>query len=222
MLTDEDHHADLDEQPQPPTIHKPPPIFIHWVINYDEMINSMNEVAEVEQFRTKSMANNVIKLTCITPDTYRSLIKHFKDKDIYYHTYQLKEERAYRVVLKYLQHTTDVEDIRQELFALGHVARNIVNVHHWLTKEPLSLFVVDLELAKNNKDIYNLTAIQNKIIHIEPPRMNRIHIPQCTRCQHYGHTQDVSTTDTHKMSALQTHTLILQQTICVRQMRWPA
>jgi len=27
-----------------------------------------------------------------------------------------------------------------------------------------------------------------------------------TRCQHYGHTQDVSTTDTHKMSALRTHT----------------
>jgi len=77
-------------------------------------------VAEVEQFCTKRMANNVIKLTCTIPDTYRSLIKHFKDKDIYYHTYQLKEERADRVVLKYLHHTTDVDDIRQELFGLGH------------------------------------------------------------------------------------------------------
>ena len=129
------------------------------------MITSINEVAEVEQFRTKSMANNVIQLTCTTPDTYRSLIKHFKDKDIYYHNYQLKEERAYRIVLKYFHHTTDVEDIRKELFALGHVARNLVNVRHRLTKEPLNLFFVDLEPAKNNKDIYNLTAIQNKIIH---------------------------------------------------------
>jgi hypothetical protein len=153
------------------------------------MINSMNEVAEVEQFRTKSMTNNVIKLMCITLDTYRSLIKHFKDKDIYFHTYQLKEERAYRVILKYLHHTTNVEDIRHELFALGHVARNIINVRHRITKESLNLFFVDLEPAKNHKDIYNLTAIQNKIIHIEPPRMNKIHIPQCTRCQHYGHTR---------------------------------
>jgi hypothetical protein len=69
MLTDEDHHADLDEEPQPPTIHKPPPIFIHGVINYDEMIKCINEVAEVEQFSTNSMANNAIKLTCTTPDT---------------------------------------------------------------------------------------------------------------------------------------------------------
>jgi len=37
MLTDEDHRAYLDEQPQQPTIHKPP-IFIHGVVNYDEMI----------------------------------------------------------------------------------------------------------------------------------------------------------------------------------------
>ena len=48
MLTDEDHHADQEKQPQPPIIHKHPPIFIHGVINYDEMIKSINEVAETE------------------------------------------------------------------------------------------------------------------------------------------------------------------------------
>jgi hypothetical protein len=93
------------------------------------------------------------------------------------------------MVLKYLHHTIVVEDIRQELFTLRHMARNIVNVRHRLTKEPLNIFFVDLEPAANNKDIYNIRAIQNKIIRIEPPRTNKNHIPQCTRCQHYGHTQ---------------------------------
>jgi len=141
------------------------------------------------------MANNVIKLTCMTPDTYRNIIKHSpppppppKKKGIHYNTYQLKEETAHRVVLKYLHHTTEVEDIRQELFALGHVVRNI-NVHHRLTKEPLNRFFIGLEPATNNKDIYNIMAIQNKIIHIEPPRTNKKHIPQCVRCQQYGHTR---------------------------------
>jgi 3-methyladenine DNA glycosylase AlkC len=100
------------------------------------MIKSISEIAEDEQYYTKSMANNVFKLTCTTPDTYSTLIKHFKEKGVHYHTYQLMGERAYRVVLKYLHHTTDVEDIRQELFALGHVVRNIVNFHHRLMKEP--------------------------------------------------------------------------------------
>ena len=63
----------------------------------------------------------------------------------------MKEERAYRVVLKYLHHTTEVE-----VFALGHVARNKVKVHHRLRKEPLNLFFVHLEPANNNKDIYNI------------------------------------------------------------------
>jgi hypothetical protein len=39
------------------------------------MIKSISEVAEDEQYFTKSMANNVIKLTCTTPDTYHNLIK---------------------------------------------------------------------------------------------------------------------------------------------------
>ena len=68
------------------------------------------------------MANNVIKITCLTPETNRTLIKHFKDTNVFYHTCQLKEERAYRMVLKYLHHTTDVEEIRQNLLQQGHVA----------------------------------------------------------------------------------------------------
>jgi len=146
-------------------------------------------MVEDEQYFTKSMANNVIKLTSFTPDTYRSLIKHFKENGIFSHTYQLKEERAYRVVLKYLHHSTDVKNIRQELLEMGHVARNIINAHHKQTKEPLNLFFVDLEPADNNKDVYNITALQNKIILIEPPWANKKHVPQCVRCQQHGHTR---------------------------------
>jgi hypothetical protein len=40
---------------------------------------------EEDQYFTKSLANNVIKLTCKTPDTYRSIVKHFKKHDIFPH-----------------------------------------------------------------------------------------------------------------------------------------
>jgi len=93
------------------------------------------------------------------------------------------------MVLKYLHHTTETEDIRQDLLQQGHVARNIVKVRHRITEEPLNLFFIDLEPATNNKEIDKITAIQNKIIHIEPPRTNKNHIPQCARCQQYGHTR---------------------------------
>ena len=58
------------------------------------------------------------------------------------------------MVLKYLRHSTGIEDIRQDLLEQGHVSRNIVNARHKITKEPLNLFFIDLEPAKNNKAIY--------------------------------------------------------------------
>ena len=119
-------------------------------------------------------------------------------KKTFFHTYQLKDERAYRVVLKYLHHTTDIEEIRQDLLEQGHVARNIVNARHRTTKEPLNLLFIDLEPTTNNKTIYNITATQDKIIHFEPPRLTRI------------------TYSMHTVPALRTYAQLLQQTVCMR------
>jgi hypothetical protein len=167
---------------------RPPPIFIYDVINYPRMINHFAEVAEEETYSTKSMANNIIKINCNTPDTYRKLISFMKDRNIVYHSYQPKEDRSYRVVIRHLHHTVDTQDIANELAELGHKVRNILNAKHRQTKEPLNLFFVDLEPAANNKDIFHIKSLQNKIIEIEPPNKPR-HIIQCTRCQLYGHSK---------------------------------
>ena len=37
--------------------------------------------------------------------------------------------------------------------------------------------------------MYDIMALQNKVIQTEPPRANKRNIPQCTRCQQYGHTR---------------------------------
>jgi len=83
-----------------------------------------------------SLANNVIKINCVTPETYRKLVKFFKESNIFYRTYQLNEERTYRIVIKYLHRSTDTEDIRQELFEIRHNVRNIINAQNRTTKKP--------------------------------------------------------------------------------------
>jgi len=149
----------------------------------------LTEAVEEEQFLTKSLTNNVIKIMCLTSDTYRKIVKHCKEKNAYYHTYQLKEERAFRVVLKHLHHSSDLDDIKQELCSQGHIVLNIINVKHRTTKEPLNIFYIDIEPAANNKDIYSIQAIQNKLIQFQPPHSTKQNTPQCMRCQHYGHTK---------------------------------
>jgi len=51
------------------------------------------------------------------------------------------------------------------------------------------MFFVDLEPAENNKEIYNIKALQKKIIKTQPPRVNENVTIQCLRCQQYGHTK---------------------------------
>nr|CAI5850793.1 unnamed protein product [Callosobruchus analis] len=151
------------------------------------MVNKLRGILEDEQYYTKSLADNVVKINCATPESYRKLVREFRQNNIFHHTYQLKEERAYRVVIRYLHHSTKIGDIKDELEKLGHKVRSILNVQHRITKEPLNLFFVDLEPAENNKDIYNITGLQNKIIQVEPPRVKKNNIIQCMRCQQYGH-----------------------------------
>jgi hypothetical protein len=93
-------------------IHKRPPVFVHGVINYGGMIKRMRDTAEDEQYCTKCPANNIIEISCVTPDTYRKQFRYCKENNIFYRTYQLKVETAYRFVIKYLHHSTDTEDTR--------------------------------------------------------------------------------------------------------------
>jgi hypothetical protein len=96
-------------------IPKPPPIFIYVVVNYNKMVNKLTEVIEQEQYSTKSMADNIIEINCTAPETYRKLVGFLKDNNIVHHTYQLNEERAFWVVIKYLQHSVNTKEIENQL-----------------------------------------------------------------------------------------------------------
>jgi hypothetical protein len=80
-----------------------------------------------------------------TPDSYCKLIKHLQEDKIIYHTNQMKQERAYRIVIRNLHCLTPTAQITAELEKQGHKVRNILNVKHRITKGLLSLFFIDLE-----------------------------------------------------------------------------
>lgn len=167
----------------------PPPIYIYGVTDYRKMVIQIRNCLEDEQYTTKSLANNTIRINCNIAESYRKLIRYFKEENIIHHSYQLKEDRAYRVVIKHLHNSIPTADIADELTKLGHKVRNIINGRHRTTKEPLNLFFVDLEPANNNKEIYNIEKLQNTNVKIEPPHKTKNDIVQCIRCQLYGHSK---------------------------------
>jgi PAX-interacting protein 1 len=113
------------------------------------------------------MANNIIKINCHSAETYRKMIAFMKENNVIYYSYQPKNGRSYKIVIKHLHHSVKLEDITDELSGLCHKFRNIINAKHRQTKESLNLFFVDLEPAEINKEVYKIRSLQNKIIEIE-------------------------------------------------------
>jgi hypothetical protein len=58
--------------------------------------------------KTKTMANNVVKINMNMAETYRKVVRLMKDSNIIYHTYQLKDDKPYWVVIRNLHHSLPI------------------------------------------------------------------------------------------------------------------
>jgi len=148
---------------------QPPPIFIYGVLNYKKMIDNLSNITEEETYQCKILKNDTVKINTLNPDTYRKLIRHLNSGEIIHHTHQMKQDRAYRVVIRNLHYSIPIDEIKEELQKKGHAVRNILNTRHRVNKYPLSMFYVDLEPKENKKEIYNLQCLNNMKINVEPP-----------------------------------------------------
>lgn len=91
-------------------------------------------------------------------------------------------------MIRHLHHSVDHSEIKTALGELGYEVRNVVNIRHWKTKDPLPLFFVDMEPNVNNKSIYEIESLLHTRIQVEAPRPRSDPI-QCERCQRYGYTK---------------------------------
>lgn len=168
-------------------ISKPPPIFVDGVKQIKPLTDLLKTLTQNE-YEIKTLANDQVKISLNTSEKYTQVIKALAEKKTEFHTYQLKENRPFRTVLRNLHQTTDINEIKQELLSQGHTVTNISNIRQRNTKKPIPLFFIDLKPSENNKDIYKIEFLLNTKVKFEPPHQKR-EIPQCTRCQRYGHTK---------------------------------
>jgi hypothetical protein len=184
LMEPETDQTQTRTQPTPP---KPPPIFVAGVHNIQPLHDLLIKIA-VDAFELKVLQENQVKIQPKSPDAYRTIIKALAEKNTEFHTYQPKVDRSYRTVLRGLHYSTDTQDIRAAIESHGHIVVNVFNIRQARSNTPLPLFFVDLKPNENNKEIYLLRTLLYTKITFEPPRPKRT-IPQCTKCQRYGHTQ---------------------------------
>jgi hypothetical protein len=141
-----------------------------------------------DEFKFKVLQDNQVKIQPKSSNKYTIIIKALAEKRTQFHTYQPKADRHFRTVLQGLHYSTNIQDMKSEIESLGHTVMNIFNIKQSRTNTPLSLFFVDLKPSPNNKDIYLIETLHYTKIIFEPPRPKRT-IPQCSKCQRYGHTK---------------------------------
>lgn len=161
---------------------------VYGVTNYNKMLADFKTILPLDKIRCKSFSNKRVEVKTNEIEEYRKLVKHLQSSNLEYHTYQIKSERPFRVVIRNLHHSLQAQDIALALVEKGHQVRNIVNIKHRVTKQPLPLFFIDIERNSNNQEIYKLQYLLNMRINVEAPHIKH-EIVQCARCQLYGHTK---------------------------------
>jgi len=131
---------------------KTPPIFIARVHNI-KPLNKLLVAVSGDDFELKLLNGNQVKVQPKSADKYRTIINALIEKHMEFHTYQPKEERCFRTVLRDMHYSTDEEDIKTAIEHQGHTVINVHNITQQRTIIPPSLLFVDLKPNANNRHL---------------------------------------------------------------------
>lgn len=168
-------------------VRAPPPIIIDGVKSYQMFYDSLTETQPTESFTAKMMNGDCVKINAITDDSYRAIAKFLTEKDYLWHTYENKQARPIRVVVKKLHSSCQPDRIKDDLISQGLKIEKVDHKLSWKSKEPLNMFVLSFHNDEDVNKIYATKHILGCKIEIHPLKNPKL-IPQCKRCQAYGHT----------------------------------
>ncbi|XP_013181502.1 PREDICTED: nucleic-acid-binding protein from mobile element jockey-like [Papilio xuthus] len=163
---------------------KPPPIYIQapdkWPMIQSAMSNKFKVVA--------AATAQGIRMQLETAEAFRFVTRFLQEKEVYYHTYTLAEERILRVVIKRIPKEIPVEYVAQSLKDQKFPVISVFRMTNRRSKSPIDLVQVHLELSPEGKAIFDVKSICGLSgLIVEPPRKNGLP-GQCHKCQLYGHS----------------------------------
>lgn len=171
-------------------LKKPPPIVLYGIQDTSKLTELIDSVLSKVDYTYRFVTKNQLRVNCTTIDAYKKLIEVVREKKLIGHTFTRKDERPYRIVIKNLHPTTPTDAIIEAVESTGNkVKGKIINARYGPNKTPLSTWFVNLEPSPNNGQIKQLKYIYHTSVTIEDPIRKR-EIPQCKRCQQYGHTKN--------------------------------
>lgn len=177
------------DPPSTPTTDKPkikiPPIFLP-TSNYQEVTKDLKSITK-NNFTTSSSVDK-LKINLTTVDDYRNVTEYYNINKVDYYTYQDPTTRPLSVVIKNVPISLTIDEIKDDLTAKGIFVKCLTRLRN-KNRQPTLVVAAELEHNESSKQIFKVEHICHAIIRIEP-RKNNNTIPQCYRCQRFGHTRN--------------------------------
>lgn len=140
------------------------------------------------------MNNNQLKINVNSETEYRELTKTMNETKQQWHTYENKQDRPIRIMVRDMHPTCDTEEIKAELEQKGFKILTVENKLKRIKENGqykyirLPLFMLTFDKSEDIKKIHEIRELANMKVRTEMFKTGKL-IPQCKRCQRYGHTQ---------------------------------
>lgn len=176
----------------------PPPIMISGLAMFGEL-KSIVEKCTNKACKYTSYNKDNWKVIVEDADAYRSVTEELNKKKIQWHSYENKATRSIKVVARGLHSSCVAKEIVEDLIQKGFQALDANNlIKNEIVKDStgvsttkkrsLPLFMLTFENKESLDKIYSIKSIMGIVVKIEPLRKSKT-VPQCKRCQAFGHTQ---------------------------------
>lgn len=182
----ENDSDESDSTPVQPRLIKPPPLFVHEVHKYKQLVSDLQKIAS-SKFTTL-MKNNLVKVNTSSVDDYRLLVKFFKENNIQYHTFRDPSSKVKNAVIKNVPTDYSDEEIAADLEAQGIIASKVTRLYR-KDRSPMPIVAVEVADSLILNELFKITTLFNALVFVEL-RSKSSSVVRCKRCQLTGHTRN--------------------------------
>jgi hypothetical protein len=169
----------------------PPPIILSECSDF----NALSKVIGKDiSYQSRLLNNEQVKLNVRDEEEYRAITKAMNDNNVQWHTYENKQTRPIRVMAKDIHPSYSNEDIKEDLINQGYKVSEVVNklkinkvAGKEVSRTKLPMFMISFEPSEDIKKIFEIEFICKMKVRIEAIKSSKL-LPQCKKCQRYGHT----------------------------------
>ncbi|CAF4788640.1 unnamed protein product [Pieris macdunnoughi] len=178
--------------------NKPPPIILYGIEDVHKLTELLETATDRSNFSYKIISRNQLKVLSVNLEIYKKVITVIREHGLIGHTFNRKDQKCYRIVIRNLHHTTPTTAIKEAIEESGNtVVGEIINAKFGPDKKPTSTFFVNL-LQGPHPANYKGCEVYKEIL----SRKTTQHLPRKHKKFEYKPQKDKEETD-NKTSANQ-------------------